>query len=1528
MNSLRNLQSRAQFVTKNSFDQVLSHLKTNMDSDGDIDMATSQPVYEFVKAPRLLVWSQPALVQFLRDRGQYEEKIRERCAATGEVPDRVAVSVKSSIEPRVLEHLAHYVFKVDIFDITDVDLRREIDRKAGHMMNDHVPDVDRLVTSQLKMDMRERDIEARVSKYYMDFDRLVEDHGLRAVVGRGPAFDDDGRQRLKTRCKLLIKNLQPEALRVDVERLVSLTHRRERSDDVALYDLIVDRATRQQHYHLIQGELKREPSKRVTKIEEKAAKPKPISSGAAKGAVDDKARSDPPKDGCLHCKGSHWLSDCPTASPAQKEAARRQWKARKDTKAERVRMVRSGTGAVGQRTVTINDVLEVSMCPDTGADCNVISSELVSELCDLDSTVIRVLLQPPVSVELAGGMTMSCTESVTIDVRIQTTAGLLNLRKVRCLVLEGHENEFLLGRETLKEIGIDLDAMIDQLGGTSVIARGDCDDLEDDYVVVSHDQGDGVPAEGSGVDEVDALLENMLQEAMEEGFDPGMEESLRTLVAEYKDVWRVRLGQDEPARVEPMRVQLRDDAEPHRSATRKYPQLQREFLRRYVRELEENGLIVRNNTSRWASAAHPVRKQGTDEYRITVDYRNVNQMTVPLASTTPNLAAVTQSVRGAYGFAKFDFFKGFWQLPLAEDSREYFSFVTEDGVFTPTRVPQGASDSAPHFQLQMHEVFSGQLFDSVLVWIDDVLLFARDAADFVERLRVFFEILRRRNLKLNAKKCKIYAPKVIWCGKVIDGEGIEHDPARLAVLREMPLPPTAAALQHFLCAVNWLRESMVDYARTVGPLQAKLEKVMAKRGRKKKQLSGVILEWNKDDEAAFQVMLKLLATSTKQFFAEPTAEVCLFTDASNVGWAVVLTQVKRWNSAISVAEQDHDLLVCLAGLFKGAEFNWSVTEKEAYPIVRACSNLAYLLEREKGFRIFCDHSNLIQIFSPKKEVKAHIKGKLQRWALKIVGARYSIEHIRGEDNVWADIVSRWGQPTPAECASVKRVTTRSAPVLSELRPLQDENFVWPVAADIARAQEEHRAVAPEGAVEIEGLLRVDGKVWLPAEARELVQRVFIVAHCGLQGHRGEQVMVAAIQAKFEMARLRPAVGRFIRACLLCKHVKGGKLIQREWDPAAVATRRNECMHMDYLFLGESYGSAQYVLVMKDELTHYCELVAADAPTSLVAAEAVLDWHKRFGVPEMWVSDNGSHFKANLLAELAQRAHVAQKFVPVYTPWINGTVERVNKDILHVLRVMLMELNLDTRNWVHLLPVIQANLNHCPMPSLDGHAPMELFTGLPAPSPLTAIVLPGGRRDQVLQVDLRSFAEQIQVLRVHLAEMHTAVVSRKEQRRLYEMSRHRGQVNNFEVGDYVLWSRVDKRLHGGKLMVRWVGPFRVTEALPHSFLVQHLLTGDKYDVHGSRLKFYRDADLNVSAEIREHVSNQGLVLGVRAIVGHRRSRTTGEMELNVAWRGLEDVENSWEPLAVIFGDVPGLVRQYVEAEDDSVLTAVLSSLSDN
>jgi len=87
-----------------------------------------------------------------------------------------------------------------------------------------------------------------------------------------------------------------------------------------------------------------------------------------------------------------------------------------------------------------------------------------------------------------------------------------------------------------------------------------------------------------------------------------------------------------------------------------------------------------------------------------------------------------------------------------------------------------------------------------------------------------------------------------------------------------------------------------------------------------------------------------------------------------------------------------------------------VIEKEAFPIVEAVEILRHLLLRDEGFSLFTDHRNLIYVFDPilrDNDFKKQALDKLCRWASKLFAFKYVIEHIHGESNIWADILSRW-----------------------------------------------------------------------------------------------------------------------------------------------------------------------------------------------------------------------------------------------------------------------------------------------------------------------------------------------------------------------------------------------------------------------------------------------------------------------------------------------------------------------------------------
>lgn len=72
-----------------------------------------------------------------------------------------------------------------------------------------------------------------------------------------------------------------------------------------------------------------------------------------------------------------------------------------------------------------------------------------------------------------------------------------------------------------------------------------------------------------------------------------------------------------------------------------------------------------------------------------------------------------------------DVFKGYRGIPLGKASQKVLSNMTYNGVYTPTRIPQGPVDSVMHFQWAMNFIFAERKRKHMLAWIDDIIEAAR-----------------------------------------------------------------------------------------------------------------------------------------------------------------------------------------------------------------------------------------------------------------------------------------------------------------------------------------------------------------------------------------------------------------------------------------------------------------------------------------------------------------------------------------------------------------------------------------------------------------------------------------------------------------------------------------------------------------------------------------------------------------------------------------------------------------------------------
>ena len=128
-----------------------------------------------------------------------------------------------------------------------------------------------------------------------------------------------------------------------------------------------------------------------------------------------------------------------------------------------------------------------------------------------------------------------------------------------------------------------------------------------------------------------------------------------------------------------------------------------------------------------------------------------------------------------------------------------------------------------------------------------------------------------------------------------------------------------------------------------------------------------------------------------------------------------------------------------------------------------------------------------------------------------------------------------------------------------------------------------------------------------------------------------------------------------------------------------------------------------------------------------------------------------------------------------------------------------------------------------------------------------------------------------------------------------------ELPNFELGDYVLHTRMRRPGVTPKLMATWTGPWRVVRAHhPHLFEIQNIVSGRVHTVHVARLRFYVDSQLNVTADVKnvfQHAFNQGqfqMAGVVRVAEADDRS-----LIVLVDWVDFEDDERTWEPFKQIF-----------------------------
>ncbi|KAF8749409.1 hypothetical protein RHS01_10067 [Rhizoctonia solani] len=266
-------------------------------------------------------------------------------------------------------------------------------------------------------------------------------------------------------------------------------------------------------------------------------------------------------------------------------------------------------------------------------------------------------------------------------------------------------------------------------------------------------------------------------------------------------------------------------------------------------------------------------KKADGSLRLVVDYRKLNDVhknVYPL----PRQDNLMAKLRHAKIFTKLDLRWGYNNVRIKEGDEWKTAFRTKYGLFEYLVMPFGLTNAPAAFQHFMNNLFRDLIDVTVVIYLDNILIFSEDPKDHPTHVReVLSRLMKNQLFSMDQKKIK--------------------------AVTSWPTPKTVKQVQAFL---GFLASAQSYQKETPW-------------------------SWGDLEEAAFQELKVLVTKSPVLIHSNPRLPYYLETDASGVAMGAILSQQGSDNRLHPIAYMSKS--------FSGAEANYNTHDKELLAIIKA-----------------------------------------------------------------------------------------------------------------------------------------------------------------------------------------------------------------------------------------------------------------------------------------------------------------------------------------------------------------------------------------------------------------------------------------------------------------------------------------------------------------------------------------------------------------------------------------------------------------
>ena len=850
--------------------------------------------------------------------------------------------------------------------------------------------------------------------------------------------------------------------------------------------------------------------------------------------------------------------------------------------------------------------------------------------------------------------------------------------------------------------------------------------------------------------------------------------------------------------------------------------------------------------------------------RFCVDYRRLNNLTIKDAYPIPRIDDSLDALGGSRWFSTLDLASGYWQVELEEEARKKSAFVVRGGLYCWKVMPFGLSGAPATFERLMERVLAGLHWETLLVYLDDVIVYAKTVEDELSRLGTVFQRLREAGLKLKAKKCHLFKESVLYLGHVVSGNGISTDPEKVKAVEEWQTPACVKEVQSFLGLASYYRRFIAGFSNIARPLHRLTEK-------------GQPFTWTDDCEAAFQDLKKRLVEAPILAYPDPEQEYILDTDASNYGIGAVLSQVQDGKEkVISYASRT----------LNKAERNYCTTRKELLAVVVFLKQFRQYIYGQR-LTVRTDHGALRWLLNFRD-----IQGQMARWLQVIAEYDLTIIHRAGRSHANADSLSRRPCTDCKQCGSVERDSTGTESKMEPKVDVEPENSAeikvvtvepavdtttlsqlqaddpsigwiierkkqgmgrpdWSVMSSRASADKSYWRMWDQLEVKQEVLYRKwesdegDQTKWhvvLPEKMRkEVVQEL----HGGKSsGHLGMKKTTGKVRMRFYWVGMDADIRSVVRKCDVCARRKTPLKKRKAPLQQESVGAPMERVALDVVGpLPETERGNKYILVVGDYFSKWMEAYPIpDQTAQTVAEKFVNEFTCRFGVPTVLHSDQGRNFESQVFKEMCDILGIDKTRTTPYNPKSDGLIEKFNHTLITTVSMMIEPHNRQ-RDWDLKVPLALFAYRSAPQES-TGETPNMLMLGRELSLPIDLTMEAGNLGEVVDSYPETDFAYNLRkgMQRAHQRARDNMAESARRQKKTYD---RKAEGSSFRIGDFV-WLHNTAKTKGvsPKLQQRWHGPYLIIDKLSDvTCRIQERKNAKKRVVHVDRLKPYSGETLH-------------------------------------------------------------------------------------